>query len=231
MKRILIAVLLCCMVLPVVASAQARAAAQKGHPDVSEWDSLFKPDLSDAIFPKGIWTVKDGVITASEDQALWSKKDYDNFVLDLEFKTADGTNSGVIVYCSDMKNWIPNSVEIQIADDHSEQWGKADKTWQCAAFFGHKGARKSVVKKPGEWNRMTVRCKDNMLFVMLNNERVNRMDLKKWTSAKKNPDGSDIPEWLSKPKAEIATHGHIGFQGKHAGAPIYFRNIKIKEIK
>ncbi len=231
MKRILIAVLLCCMVLPVVASAQGRAAAQKGHPDVSEWDSLFKPDLSDAIFPKGIWTVEDGVITASEDQALWSKKDYDNFILDLEFKTADGTNSGVIVYCSDMKNWIPNSVEIQIADDHSEQWGKADKTWQCAAFFGHKAARKSVVKKPGEWNRMTVRCKDNILSVMLNNERVNRMDLKKWTSAKKNPDGSDIPEWLSKPKAEIATHGHIGFQGKHAGAPIYFRNIKIKEIE
>ena len=36
---------------------------------------------------------------------------YDNFVLDLEFKTESGTNSGVIVYCSDRRNWIPNSLE------------------------------------------------------------------------------------------------------------------------
>ncbi len=47
---------------------------------------------------------------------------------------------------------------------------------------------------------------------------------------KKNPDGSDIPEWLSKPAASLPLEGHIGLQGKHAGAPIYFRNIKIKEL-
>ena len=47
---------------------------------------------------------------------------------------------------------------------------------------------------------------------------------------KKNPDGSDIPGWLSKPAASLPLQGHIGFQGKHAGAPIYFRNIKVKEL-
>ena len=50
-------------------------------------------------------------------------------------------------------------------------------------------------------------------------------------SAKTNPDGSEIPSWLSNPLSEIPLEGHIGFQGKHAGAPIYFRNIKIKELK
>jgi hypothetical protein len=29
----------------------------------------------------------------------------------------------------------------------------------------------------------------------------------------------------------LPTRGFIGLQGKHAGAPIYFRNIKIKELK
>ena len=45
-----------------------------------------------------------------------------------------------------------------------------------------------------------------------------------------NPDGSPIPGWLSIPVAKLPTKGHIGFQGKHAGAPIAFRNLKIKEL-
>jgi hypothetical protein len=56
------------------------------------------------------------------------------------------------------------------------------------------------------------------------------MDMSMWTSATTNPDGSEIPAWLSRPKAELETKGRIGFQGKHAGAPIYFRNIRIRPI-
>ena len=202
----------------------------KAHPDVSQWQDLFAPDLSNATFPEGVWTTDNGVLTASEDQVLWTKKDYDNFIIDLEFKTADGTNSGVIVYCTNMEKWIPNSVEIQIADDFSEKWAKMPKTWQCGAIFGHLAASKSMVKKPGQWNRFTITCKDKMIYVMLNGEMVTEMNMDLWTSAAKNPDGSDIPSWLSTPFAELPTHGNIGLQGKHAGAPIYFRNIKIKEL-
>jgi len=200
------------------------------HPDVSQWQALFAPDLSDAIYPEGIWTFEDGILTASEDQAIWTRKDYDNFIVDVEFKTAPGTNSGIIVYCTDLKNWIPNSVEVQIADDFAEPWAKSPKTWQCAAIFGHLPASKSVVKRPGQWNRCTVTCRDKMIYVMLNGEPVTQMDMALWTSATKNPDGSDIPAWLSKPFAELPTHGHIGLQGKHAGAPIYFRHLRIREI-
>jgi len=203
----------------------------KAHPDVSGWQDLFAKDLSDAVYPKGVWSFQDGVLTATQDQCIWTRKEYDNFIIDLEFKTAPGTNSGVIVYCSDTKNWIPNSVEVQIADDYAEKWAKSPKTWQCAAIFGHLPASKSKVKKPGEWNRFTVTCKDKMIYVMLNGEQVTEMDMSKWTSAKKNPDGSEIPPWLSTPFAELATKGVIGLQGKHAGAPIYFRNVKIKVLK
>ena len=205
----------------------------KKHPASDDWEDLFSKDFSDAEAPEGVWTWEDdGVLTASKDECLWTKRDYDNFVLDLEFKTAKETNSGVIVYCSDTKNWIPNSVEVQIADDHSKKWGEdAAPTWRCGAIFGHLAASKSVVKKPGEWNRYTITCKDKMIYVLLNGTQVAEMDMSKWTSATKNPDGSDIPPWLSTPFAELATKGRIGLQGKHAGAPIYFRNLKIKEIK
>ena len=206
------------------------AIPPQSHPDSSCWQDLYTADLSNAQFPEGVWSFDNGELTATKDQCIWTKKSYDNFIIDLEFKTADGTNSGVIVYCSDMKNWIPNSVEVQIADDYAEKWAKAGKTWQCAAIFGHLAAKKSAVKKPGEWNRYTITCKGPMIYVMLNGELVTEMDMRKWTSGKKNPDGSDIPSWLSTPFAELPTKGHIGLQGKHAGAPIFFRNLKIKEI-
>ncbi|MDO8369085.1 MAG: DUF1080 domain-containing protein, partial [Saprospiraceae bacterium] len=106
------------------------------HPDPKTpgFEPLFTPDLSNASYPKGIWSVSpDGELTATQDQCIFTQKRYKNFTLDLEFKTAAGTNSGVIVHCSDTDNWIPNSVEIQIADDHSAEWSKADPTWQCGA--------------------------------------------------------------------------------------------------
>ena len=210
----------------------ASSASAKGHPDTTGpgWKDSLKADLSDTIHPKGVWSVTDGVLTATKDQCLWSKKQYEDFTIDLEFKTAANTNSGVIVHCSDTRRWIPNSVEIQIADDHGK-WATSPKSWQCGAIFGHLPAtRQKVVKKPGQWNRFTITCKGKIITVVLNGEQVAVMDMSKWTSAKKNPDGSSIPGWLNKPKASLPLKGHVGFQGKHAGAPIYFRNIKIKEL-
>lgn len=194
------------------------------------WKNLFEDDLSNAAYKEGVWTTENGVLTASEDECIWTVDDYDNFVLELEFKTAEGTNSGVIVYCTDTENWIPNSVEIQIADDYAEQWATADKTWQCGAIFGHLAASESRVKKPGKWNKMKVSCQDQKITVELNGKTVTEMDMALWTSGTKNPDGTDIPSWLSTPFAELATKGKIGFQGKHAGAPIWFKNIRIKAL-
>ena len=196
----------------------------------SDFKPFFDDKLGNAIYPAGIWSFKDGILTASEDQAIWSSKVYQNFQLELEFKTAAGTNSGVIIYCSDINNWIPNSVEVQIADDFAEQWAKSPRTWQCGAIFGRLAPSKSAVKKPGEWNTYKITAKDRVITVVLNGEQVSQMDMRKWTDVKKNPDGSEIPEWLSKPAADLPGFGHIGLQGKHAGAPIYFRNMKIREL-
>jgi len=220
----------------IICSLYYYSSAQDGHdkhPNTSGagWTDLFKTDLSNAIFEKGVWTVSDGVFTASKDEALWSEKAYDNFILDLEFKNADSTNSGVIVHATDIKDWIPHSVEIQIADDYSTKWASVVPSWQCAAIFGHQPVTKRTVKQAGEWNHYTITCIDKKIWVVLNGELVNVCDMSLFTSAKTNPDGTEIPSWLSNPMASLPLHGRIGFQGKHAGAPIYFRNIKIKELK
>jgi hypothetical protein len=215
----------------VALGVAADGAPLTAHPDTTGWESVFAEDLSNAEAPEGVWTFSDGVLTANKDEAIWTKKDYDNFILDLEFKNAPETNSGVMVYCSDVENWIPNAIEIQIADDHAEKWASSPATWQCGAVFGHLAASKKMVKKPGEWNHFTIQCVDQQIDVMLNGEHILTMDMSLWTSAKTNPDGSEIPGWLSKPLSTLPTKGRIGLQGKHGGVPIWFRNLKVKELE
>jgi hypothetical protein len=201
-----------------------------GHPESSAWPDLFKNDLSDADYSPGIWTCTDGIFTADEDQIIFSKEEYENFVLDLEFNMEAGANSGVVVYCTDKKDWIPHSVEIQIADDSHEKWANSPGSWQCGAVFGHLAPVEKAAKKPGEWNRMTIACNGQMIYVVLNGKPITTMDMSKWTSAKNNPDGSEIPPWLSTPFSELPLKGFIGLQGKHAGAKVYFRNIRTGKL-
>jgi hypothetical protein len=214
----------------VRAGAYAPGSIQKSHPDSASWDDLFKPDLSNAVYSPGIWMMVDGELSASQDECIWTKEQYENFILDFNFKMGAAANSGVIVYCADLKDWIPNSVEIQILDDYAEKWKDVAATWKCGGLFGHLAPSAQTVKKAGEWNRMTVTCRGPQIEVLLNGEVVVQADIKKWTSAKTNPDGSEIPAWLSRPMAELQTKGHIGLQGKHGGAPIFFRQVKIKGL-
>jgi hypothetical protein len=228
MKRILVVAL---AGLTLSSFVRAEDLPPKAHPDSSGWANLFKDDLSDADFSPGVWYREDGTLTANKDEAIWTKADCEDFVIDLEFKPDPNANSGVLIYVTDTKNWIPNSVEIQILDDWGTEWTDKPATWKCAGIFGRLAASKQTVKKAGEWNRMTVWARGQMVYVMLNGELVTQCDMSKWTDPKKNPDGSDIPPWLSKPMATLPTKGKIGLQGKHGDAQIHFRNVKIKQLE
>lgn len=231
MRKRFALVCICCLALVASTWSQEKKEAKPAKAEAGKFVDFFKADLSNAIYDKTAWTYKEGVLTASKDAAIWSDKEYEDFVLQLEFKNDVGTNSGVVVHCSDKENWIPNSVEIQIADDFYKKWAESPATWHCGAIFGRLAPTKSLVKKPGEWNTMEVMCKGKMIHVKVNGEQVTMMDMAKWTDAKKNPDGSEIPSWLSRPAAELTLKGFIGLQGKHGDAIITFRNVKIKELK
>ncbi len=228
MNKIAIFSILLAFLSILTATAQKQSISPSSNPG---WQELFTGNLSDANYTKGIWTFENGILTASKDECIWTKKEYRNFILDLEFKTEENTNSGVVVYCTNTKDWIPNSVEIQILDDFGPEWATAAPTWKCGAIFGHLAPSKEAVKKAGEWNHFTITCQGQMIEVILNGERVTRMNMALWTDGKKNPDGSEIPSWLPTPFAKLPVYGYIGLQGKHADARIWFRNLKIKEIE
>ncbi len=213
------------------ATQAASPSPLKAHPDSKNWPDLFAPDLSNAIFPTGVWAWIDGRLSPKDkDEVIWSKQEYENFVLDLEFNLEPAANSGVLVYCSDLTNWIPNTIEIQLLDDAAPKWTNIPPNWKCGGIFGHSVPLKSAVKKPGEWNRMTIQCRGPQIWVLLNGQLVTDVNMKDWKSGKKAPDGSDIVDFEPRPLAEMDTKGRIGLQGAHGGIPTHFRNLKIKSL-
>jgi len=210
------------------------------HPDSSHWRDLFAPDLSNTVYlklgaklssilsDKGTWAFHDGILDADGDQTILTKEQYADYILDLEFKNDPGANSGVFIYCSDLKNWVPNKLEIQILDDYAACWATQPDTTHCGAVYRRLAPSKQVVKKAGEWNRMTLWCLGTKVYEMLNGELVLQLDMSQWTSGQKTPDGRDIPRIYNKPLADLPTKGHIGLQGNHGKGHVCYRNVKIQ---
>ena len=201
-------------------------------PDKTCWKDLI-PGLPEdsADFEKGVWTLSEaGVLTASKDSALWFKGDFANFALDLEYKLDPAANSGVIIYTSDVKNWVPNSVEVQLLDDYADKWKNDPPRLKNGGIYGHVGPEKGCGKPAGNWNRVTIFARGDRVKVMVNGVVTVDDDLSRYTSATTNPDGTPIPRWLSKPLADLPKHGAIGLQGMHGGARPYFRNLRIRPL-
>jgi sugar phosphate isomerase/epimerase len=187
------------------------------------WSELLRPDLSNGIFQANSWAMENGVLTAKGGDDLWTKERYGNFVLDLEFKLDKNTNSGVFLRTGSIKEWLHSAIEVQILDSYGKNEPNRE---DCGAIFDCLAPSKNMVRQPGEWNHYTIACKDNRITVVLNGAQVINMDLNRWTTAHKNPDGT--PNKFNRAYKNMPRVGHIGLQ--YHGHPIWFRNIKIRTI-
>ena len=219
--------------LMFVAGALALAGCRTpAHPtDTSDWQDLVKRDFSNVEPMDGVWSFDaDGCLVATEDKNLVTQESYANFALDLEFKMEPGANAGVFVYASDLNDWIPNKMEVQLMDDFDPQNAKYPDIWKNCSLYGHCAPYRKNLKPAGEWNRLTVYCQGKRIRIAQNGEFVLETNLDNYTDAKRNPDGSEAPKWHTKPYAKLATYGRIGLQGCHGGIATKFRNIKVKSM-
>ena len=83
-----------------------------------------------------------------------------------------------------------------------------------------------MIKKPGQWNKYRITCDDNLITIVLNGEKVLKMDLDRWTETGKNPDGSTNK--FRQPLKDFARSGYLGFQDH--GRPVSYRNIRVKRL-
>lgn len=182
---------------------------------------LFMKDLSNASMQKNGWSFKNGVLKAEGKGDIWTKEDYANFVIDLEFQCADDTNSGVFLRTGDIVNWLHTGIEVQI-----QQQDIDTNRHNMGGLFDVIGPSKSLIKPAGKWNHYTIIAQDNTIISVLNGETVMGADLDNWTEAHKNPDGS--ANKFNTAYKDMPKTGKIGLQ--YHGHPVAFRNMTVKTL-
>jgi len=188
------------------------------------WFNLLADDLQNCVLEPDSWTYENGILSAKGGGDLWTKSISGNFILDLDFKLESGTNSGIFVRTGDIIEWLHTAIEVQIFDSY----GKEDITkHDCGAIFDCLAPTENMVNAPGEWNKYTITCTGNKIYVVLNGEQIIDMDLDLWTEAGKNPDGT--PNKFKTAYKDMPRKGHIGFQ--YHGHPVWFRNIRIRKLE
>jgi hypothetical protein len=203
---------LCVLVLGLAAG---RLAAQEPKPlfngtDLTGWQTADGKPVA-----KG-WVVKDGaLVRESAGGDIWTKDQFGDFVLTLEFKTKG--NSGVFIRTSDPKDNVQTGIEVQV----DVPQGKPGKH-SVGAIYDLVAPVKENAKKD-DWNKLAIAAAGNKITVEMNGEKVSEIDLDKWTEGGKNPDGSKNK--FKTALKDFKRTGHIGLQDH--GAEVMYRNIRI----
>lgn len=194
------------------------------------WKSLLVDKNLTGWRTFGKWTLDDqGVLTRQGGGDIWTVDEYGDFVLDLEFKVEDESNSGVALRVSPAPRrggpaWHRDgALEVQILGPKGH---KDSVRCDCASIYDLVAPSKNVQKKPGEWNHYTITAKGSRIQVVFNGEQVVDMDLNQWPEAHKNPDGT--PNKYAKPMKDFPRRGVILLQDH--GQPVWFRNVYVKKL-
>lgn len=184
------------------------------------WRRLFADDLSNAELKAGSWVLQEGVLELVGGGDIWTKDNYDDFILDFDFRVQERTNSGVFLRAGD-HNWLPWA-EVQIEDS----FGKDISRHICGAIFDVQAPTVNVMLPPSQWNRMTIQANGAGIQVVLNGREIVDINLDKWRQAGQNPDGS--PNKFNIAYKDLPREGFIGFQDHRDGTKVWYRNISIK---
>ena len=178
------------------------------------------------------WQVVDGDLVCVDPHDagdLSTSKEYGWFELELDFKMAEGANSGIIYHASTSEGaaWATGP-EFQLEDN-----AKAKDPERCGWLYGlykpeidpKTGKILDATKPAGEWNHLRLllspgKCLHEINGVKYFEYQLDSDDFKKRVAASK---------FGSMPNFAKVHKGHLVFQGDHG--KVSFRNVKLREIK
>ncbi|MGE3315686.1 MAG: DUF1080 domain-containing protein [Planctomycetaceae bacterium] len=218
--------------LAVTASASAEDNTLTDQEKADGWVLLFDGKTHDGWMTSNRspskTPVEEGAINPHRCGAymMVHEKEWGNFTLSLDFKVSKGCNSGVFVRTSPLESKRGRDVGyngIEIAIDDSVKNG----AHATGAIYDLSPVRADATRKTGEWNHMEITCDRSKITVVLNGVDVNFIDLNDFTEPNKRPDGT--PHKFDEAFKNHPRSGYIGLQDH--GAPVWFKNIKIKALK
>ena len=174
---------------------------------ITKWHSIRKqPDA-------GAWRVQKGVLTHEKGESWLATNDtYFDFVLRLEYRTGPGSDSGIFLRSGPTGNPDSSGMELQILSDA----GKPATTRSTGSLWDVVAPTKSANKPDGEWNQVEVTLIKRELTAVWNGQKILEVNL-------------DDPKYAT--LAQRLPYGHIGLQAHASGAPVEFRNIRVRIVK
>jgi len=241
-RRTLVATALACLVASTAcagAGGQQASMASSGMNELTAqeradgWELLFDGHSLDGWrgynrqdMPDG-WAAQDGTLTTSGrgDGDIITDRTFTDFELSLDWRVEAGGNSGVFYRAAEGQEQIYWSApEMQVLDDERHPDGQDPRT-SAGSDYALYGAERGVVHPAGEWNHVRIVVRGSHVEHWLNGVRVVTYDLgsSEW---ERLVAASKFADW---PAYGRAASGHIGLQDH--GDPVWFRNIKIRELE
>ncbi len=170
------------------------------------------------------WVVEDGGVIHLAGKGggnLLSEKEYSDFVLEWDWKLADGGNNGIKYWVTKVggKEWL--GIEYQMIDDQKHADGLKGGSHNTGSIYDIIDSAKDKILKPiGEWNSSRIVAKDGKIEHWLNGKLCSSADTKsdEWKAA--------IAKSKFKNKEGFAP-GRGKLMLTEHGDPTWFRNIRV----
>lgn len=182
------------------------------------------------------WVVEDGALVFVPDTEknpsvkkggdLTTDLEYENYHLSLEWKIAEGGNSGIIFCVNEdpkYKRSYNTGLEMQVLDNDRHNDGKIIKH-RAGDLYDLISCSRETVKPVGEWNKAEIVLNNGDLKLFLNGEQVVNTTLwdDNWNKMVAGSKFRTMPGFGKFKKGRISLQDH--------GNKVWFRNIKIKEL-
>lgn len=187
------------------------------------FQSLFNgKDLTDWAGAVEDYEVVHGSIVCKPNRGgvLFTKKQFADFVVRVEFLLPPGGNNGLAIrYPGKGRASYDAMCELQVLDDDAPKYATLDPRQYHGSIYGIVAAKRGALKPIGQWNEQEVTVVGSRIKVELNGQVIVDADV-----APIETYLHDLPH-----PGKMLTQGHFGFAGH--GDPVKFRNIRIKELK
>ncbi len=208
-------------------SAEERAAGWRLLFDGSstgDWRGYKKNSL-----PEGSgWTAADGELRYTPGRVggdLVTADQFGDFELAIDFKVAEGGNSGIIYRLTEDHDYPwQTGPEFQILDDlrHGD---KAKAKTRTGSFYDVFPCAFDTARPAGEWNHARIVCRGNHIEHWLNGFKVVELELgsEAYRAAHAQSKWTKMPDFATKSRGHIALQDH--------GDAVAFRNIMVRELR
>lgn len=158
---------------------------------------------------------------------LYIQKQFADFELSIDWKASKMANSGIFYNVKERPGQpiYYSAPEVQVLDNVDATDNKID-SHLAGSLYDILPADPKTVNPAGEWNTIIIRMEKGKVTHIQNGVKVVEYTLwtPEWDNYVANSKFKDFPGW----QEGIPREGYIGLQDH--GYPVWFRNIKIREL-